>query len=56
MASIKKLSEQVIDVGERMGHVADYAGRWRAAVKAALPQLPLRLGLWEALLNEPVAT
>ncbi len=41
---------------QRLGHLADYAGRWRDAVKAALPQLPLRLRFWEAFLNGPIAT
>lgn len=41
---------------ERLGHLAGYAGRWRDAVKAALPHLPLRLRFWEAFLNGPIAT
>lgn len=41
---------------QRLGHLANYAGRWRDAVKAALPQLPLRLRFWEAFLNGPIAT
>jgi uroporphyrin-III C-methyltransferase / precorrin-2 dehydrogenase / sirohydrochlorin ferrochelatase len=41
---------------QRMGQLADYAGRWREAVKAALPHLPLRLRFWEAFLSGPIAT
>jgi uroporphyrin-III C-methyltransferase/precorrin-2 dehydrogenase/sirohydrochlorin ferrochelatase len=41
---------------QRMGQLADYAGRWREAVKSALPQLPLRLRFWEAFLSGPIAT
>jgi uroporphyrin-III C-methyltransferase/precorrin-2 dehydrogenase/sirohydrochlorin ferrochelatase len=41
---------------QRMGQLADYAGRWREAVKTALPHLPLRLRFWEAFLSGPIAT
>lgn len=41
---------------QRLGQLADYAGRWRDAVKAAMPLLPLRLRFWEAFFSGPIAT
>lgn len=41
---------------ERLGELAHYAGRWRHAVKQALPALPVRLRFWDAFFNGPVAT
>jgi uroporphyrin-III C-methyltransferase / precorrin-2 dehydrogenase / sirohydrochlorin ferrochelatase len=41
---------------ERLGALAQYAGRWRNAVKAALPELPARLKFWDGFFNGPVAT
>jgi uroporphyrin-III C-methyltransferase/precorrin-2 dehydrogenase/sirohydrochlorin ferrochelatase len=41
---------------ERLGSLAQYAGRWRNAVKTALPQLPARLRFWDGFFNGPVAT
>jgi uroporphyrin-III C-methyltransferase/precorrin-2 dehydrogenase/sirohydrochlorin ferrochelatase len=41
---------------ERLGSLAQYAGRWRNAVKAALPGLPARLRFWDGFFNGPVAT
>ncbi|MEO6079353.1 MAG: siroheme synthase CysG [Steroidobacteraceae bacterium] len=41
---------------ERLGSLAQYAGRWREAVKAALPELPARLRFWDGFFNGPVAT
>jgi uroporphyrin-III C-methyltransferase / precorrin-2 dehydrogenase / sirohydrochlorin ferrochelatase len=40
---------------ERLGQLADYAGRWRGAVKQALPELPARLRFWDSFFNGPVA-
>ena len=40
---------------ERLGQLAQYAGRWRADVKAALPQLPARLKFWDRFFSGPVA-
>jgi uroporphyrin-III C-methyltransferase/precorrin-2 dehydrogenase/sirohydrochlorin ferrochelatase len=41
---------------ERLGLLAQYAGRWRTAVQAALPELPQRLRFWDGFFNGPVAT
>jgi uroporphyrin-III C-methyltransferase/precorrin-2 dehydrogenase/sirohydrochlorin ferrochelatase len=41
---------------ERLGSLAHYAGRWRNAVKAALPELPARLRFWDGFFSGPVAT
>jgi uroporphyrin-III C-methyltransferase / precorrin-2 dehydrogenase / sirohydrochlorin ferrochelatase len=41
---------------ERLGALAQYAGRWRNAVKAALPEMPARLRFWDGFFNGPVAT
>lgn len=41
---------------ERLGSLAQYAGRWRNAVKAALPELPARLRFWDGFFNGPVAS
>lgn len=40
---------------ERLGQLAHYAARWRAAVKQALPDLPARLRFWDGFFNGPVA-
>ena len=40
---------------ERLGELADFAGRWREAVKTALPQLPQRLRFWDGFFDGPVA-
>ncbi|HWL63705.1 MAG TPA: siroheme synthase CysG [Steroidobacteraceae bacterium] len=40
---------------ERLGQLADYAGRWREAVRRALPELPARLRFWDRFFNGPVA-
>jgi uroporphyrin-III C-methyltransferase / precorrin-2 dehydrogenase / sirohydrochlorin ferrochelatase len=40
---------------ERLGQLAQYAGRWREAVKQALPELPARLRFWDGFFNGPVA-
>src|SRR5690606_38819078 len=40
---------------ERLGQLADYAGRWRVAVRRALPELPARLRFWDGFFNGPVA-
>ncbi len=40
---------------ERLGSLAQYAGRWREAVKKALPDLPARLRFWDGFFNGPVA-
>jgi uroporphyrin-III C-methyltransferase / precorrin-2 dehydrogenase / sirohydrochlorin ferrochelatase len=40
---------------ERLGELADYAGRWRKAVQGALPGLPERLRFWDGFFNGPVA-
>lgn len=40
---------------ERLGQLALYAGRWRHAVKSALPDLPARLRFWDGFFNGPVA-
>jgi uroporphyrin-III C-methyltransferase / precorrin-2 dehydrogenase / sirohydrochlorin ferrochelatase len=40
---------------ERLGQLAQYAGRWRADVKAALPGLPSRLRFWDGFFSGPVA-
>lgn len=40
---------------ERLGLLAQYAGRWREAVKQALPELPARLRFWDGFFNGPVA-
>ena len=41
---------------ERLGELAAYAGRWRSAVKTALPSLPDRLRFWDGFFASPVAT
>ncbi len=41
---------------ERLGQLADFAGRWRARVQAALPALPQRLKFWDSFFNGPVAS
>src|SRR5690606_9668342 len=40
---------------ERLGQLADYAGRWREAVRRAMPELPARLRFWDGFFNGPVA-
>src|SRR5690606_1913279 len=40
---------------ERLGQLADYAGRWRQAVRRALPDLPARLRFWDGFFNGPAA-
>lgn len=40
---------------DRLGEVAAWAGRWRAAVKQALPDVASRRRFWEQLLASPVA-
>jgi uroporphyrin-III C-methyltransferase / precorrin-2 dehydrogenase / sirohydrochlorin ferrochelatase len=40
----------------RLGRLADYAARWREAVKTGLPDLPQRLRFWDAFFSGPVAT
>jgi uroporphyrin-III C-methyltransferase/precorrin-2 dehydrogenase/sirohydrochlorin ferrochelatase len=40
---------------ERLGQLADYAGRWRESVRHALPELPARLRFWDGFFNGPVA-
>jgi uroporphyrin-III C-methyltransferase/precorrin-2 dehydrogenase/sirohydrochlorin ferrochelatase len=40
---------------ERLGQLAHYAGRWREAVKRALPEMPARLRFWDGFFNGPVA-
>jgi uroporphyrin-III C-methyltransferase / precorrin-2 dehydrogenase / sirohydrochlorin ferrochelatase len=40
---------------ERLGELANYAGRWRQIVKQALPELPARLRFWDGFFNGPVA-
>jgi uroporphyrin-III C-methyltransferase/precorrin-2 dehydrogenase/sirohydrochlorin ferrochelatase len=40
---------------ERLGQLALYAGRWREAVRRALPELPARLRFWDNFFNGPVA-
>nr|PZN59926.1 MAG: uroporphyrinogen-III C-methyltransferase [Pseudomonadota bacterium] len=39
----------------RLGQLADYAGRWREAVRRALPGLSARLRFWDGFFNGPVA-
>lgn len=39
----------------RLGELAEYAGRWRDAVKRALPGLPARLKFWDGFFSGPVA-
>ncbi len=41
---------------ERLGELAQYAGRWRDAVKQALPDLPARLKFWDGFFASGVAT
>jgi uroporphyrin-III C-methyltransferase/precorrin-2 dehydrogenase/sirohydrochlorin ferrochelatase len=41
---------------QRLGDLAGYAGRWRGAVKAALPDLPRRLRFWDGFFGGPIAT
>jgi uroporphyrin-III C-methyltransferase / precorrin-2 dehydrogenase / sirohydrochlorin ferrochelatase len=40
---------------ERLGQLAQYAGRWRESVKQSLPELPARLRFWDSFFNGPVA-
>ena len=40
---------------QRLGQLAQYAGRWRADVKTALPELPARLKFWDRFFSGPVA-
>jgi uroporphyrin-III C-methyltransferase/precorrin-2 dehydrogenase/sirohydrochlorin ferrochelatase len=40
---------------ERLGQLALYAGRWREAVRRALPEMPERLRFWDNFFNGPVA-
>src|SRR3954465_7081273 len=40
---------------ERLGLLALYAGRWREAVRRALPELPSRLRFWDNFFTGPVA-
>ncbi|MGC4028365.1 MAG: siroheme synthase CysG [Steroidobacteraceae bacterium] len=40
---------------ERLGQLADFAGKWRARVQGALP-LPQRLKFWEGFFSGPVAS
>ncbi len=40
---------------ERLGQLAQYAGRWREAVRRALPDVPARLRFWDHFFNGPVA-
>jgi uroporphyrin-III C-methyltransferase/precorrin-2 dehydrogenase/sirohydrochlorin ferrochelatase len=40
---------------ERLGELALYAGRWREAVRRALPELPSRLRFWDNFFTGPVA-
>jgi len=40
---------------ERLGQLALYAGRWREAVRRALPEMPARLRFWDNFFNSPVA-
>jgi uroporphyrin-III C-methyltransferase / precorrin-2 dehydrogenase / sirohydrochlorin ferrochelatase len=40
---------------ERLGQLADYAGRWRAAAHRMLPEVPARLRFWDGFFNGPVA-
>jgi uroporphyrin-III C-methyltransferase/precorrin-2 dehydrogenase/sirohydrochlorin ferrochelatase len=39
----------------RLGQLADYAGRWREAVRRALPDLAARLRFWDGFFGGPVA-
>jgi uroporphyrin-III C-methyltransferase/precorrin-2 dehydrogenase/sirohydrochlorin ferrochelatase len=41
---------------ERLGDLARYAGRWRATVQQALPEIPLRLRFWDAFFSGGVAS
>ena len=41
---------------QRLGELARYAGRWRDAVKQALPDLPVRLKFWDGFFASSVAT
>jgi uroporphyrin-III C-methyltransferase/precorrin-2 dehydrogenase/sirohydrochlorin ferrochelatase len=41
---------------QRLGELAQYAGRWREAVKQALPDLPARLKFWDGFFASSVAT
>jgi uroporphyrin-III C-methyltransferase/precorrin-2 dehydrogenase/sirohydrochlorin ferrochelatase len=40
---------------ERLGALADYAGRWRQIVQGALPDLSQRLRFWDGFFNSAVA-
>lgn len=40
---------------QRLGQLAGHAGRWRVAVRQALPELPARLRFWDGFFNGPVA-
>jgi uroporphyrin-III C-methyltransferase/precorrin-2 dehydrogenase/sirohydrochlorin ferrochelatase len=41
---------------QRIGELAEYAGRWRERVKAALPEVSRRLRFWETFFDGPIAT
>jgi uroporphyrin-III C-methyltransferase/precorrin-2 dehydrogenase/sirohydrochlorin ferrochelatase len=41
---------------ERLGELARYAGRWRAAAARALPELPARLRFWDHFFDGQLAT
>jgi uroporphyrin-III C-methyltransferase/precorrin-2 dehydrogenase/sirohydrochlorin ferrochelatase len=40
---------------ERLGELAQHAGRWRERVKQALPAIPARLRFWDGFFAGPVA-
>ncbi len=40
---------------ERLGQLAQFAGRWRHAAKAAFPDLPARLRFWDRFFASPLA-
>src|SRR5688572_1042301 len=40
---------------ERLGQLADFAGRWRESVRHALPELPARLRFWDGFFGGPVS-
>ena len=40
---------------ERLGALAEYAGRWRQKVQGALPEMAQRLRFWDGFFNGPVA-
>jgi uroporphyrin-III C-methyltransferase/precorrin-2 dehydrogenase/sirohydrochlorin ferrochelatase len=39
----------------RLGNLAEYAGRWREAVRNSFPDLPARLRFWDGFFNSSVA-